>query len=64
VSRARESDRGAAISILTALPDVGALVGAPAAGWILETAGFSAMFAVSAGLLALGTAVFALWDRR
>jgi MFS family permease len=64
VSRARESERGAAIPILTALPDVGALVGAPAAGWILEVAGFSAMFAVSAGMLAFGTAVFALWDRR
>jgi MFS family permease len=64
VTRARESERGAAISILTALPDVGALFGAPIAGWILEATGFSTMFAVSAATLALGTAVFALWDRR
>jgi len=64
VTRAREAERGAAISILTALPDVGALVGAPVAGWILEAAGFSAMFAASACALALGTAVFAVWDRR
>ena len=63
VSRARESERGAAISILTALPDLGMLVGAPTAGWILEATGFSAMFAASAAMLALGTLVFALWDR-
>lgn len=64
VTRARESERGAAISVLTALPDVGALVGAPLAGWILEATGFSAMFAISAASLLAGTAVFALWDRR
>lgn len=64
VTRARESERGAAISILTALPDVGALVGAPSLGWIIEVAGFGAMFASAAGILAAGTVVFALWDRR
>jgi len=64
VSRASESDRGTAIAILTSLPDVGALLGAPALGWIIEASGFAAMFASAAGLFALGSAVFARWDRR
>lgn len=63
VSRAREVERGAAIAVLTTLPDVGALLGAPSLGWIIELSGFPAMFAIAAAVLALGTAVFALWDR-
>ncbi|HSJ99333.1 MAG TPA: MFS transporter [Myxococcota bacterium] len=64
VTRSRESERGAAISILTALPDVGALLGAPSLGWIIEVRGFGAMFATAAGLLLAGTVVFAVWDGR
>lgn len=64
VTRAREAGRGAAISIFTALPDVGALLGAPVLGWLIEVRGFSAMFATAAALLAVGTVVFAAWDRR
>lgn len=64
VTRAREAERGAAIAILTALPDVGALLGAPSLGWIIEAHGFGAMFATAAGVLAAGTLVFAAWDRR
>jgi MFS family permease len=63
VARARDHERGAAISVLTSLPDVGALVGAPLAGAILEATGFATMFAVSAAVLAAGTVLFALWDR-
>jgi MFS family permease len=63
VTRARESERGAAIAILTALPDVGALVGAPGLGWIIEAAGFGAMFATAAAVLAVGAIAFAAWDR-
>lgn len=64
VSRARDAERGAAIAILTALPDVGALLGAPSLGWIIEASGFAAMFAAAAALLAAGTIAFAWWDRR
>jgi len=64
VSRARELDRGTAIAILTSLPDVGALVGAPLLGWILERGGFGAMFGAAAAMFALGSAVFVGWDRR
>jgi MFS family permease len=64
VTRARESERGAAIAILTALPDVGALAGAPSLGWVIEARGFGAMFATAAVLMLAGTAVFAAWDRR
>jgi len=63
VTRARESERGAAIAILTALPDVGALLGAPSLGWIIEAHGFGAMFAAAAALMLAGTVAYGLWDR-
>lgn len=63
VTRASEAGRGSAISILTALPDLGALLGAPLLGWIIEASGFAAMFASAAGALAVGSVVFATWDR-
>jgi MFS family permease len=63
VTRAGEAGRSAAIAILTALPDVGALFGAPALGWVIEARGFSAMFLVAAALLAAGAGTFAAWDR-
>jgi MFS family permease len=64
VSRASESGRGAAISIHTSLPDVGGLLGAPLLGWIIEAHGFSPMFAAGGVMLALGSLLFFVWDRR
>jgi MFS family permease len=64
VTRAREEERGVAISILTSLPDVGALLGAPLLGWVLERHGFAIMFGVAAATLAAGSLAFAAWDRR
>lgn len=64
VSRASESGRGAAISIHTALPDVGGLLGAPLLGWVIEARGFSQMFAFGGLLFALGSGIFVFWDRR
>lgn len=64
VSRARESDRGAALSIFTALFDMGVLVGGPAFGAAIRVAGYSAMFALAGGLLVLGALGFAWLDRR
>lgn len=64
VARASESGRGAAISIHTALPDVGGLLGAPLLGWLIEARGFSVMFAAAGGMLAVGSLLFFGWDRR
>lgn len=64
VSRASEAGRGAAISIFTALPDVGGLLGAPLLGGVIEARGFSQMFAFGGLLFALGSLTFVLWDRR
>ena len=43
---------------------MGALLGAPSHGWIIEARGFGVMFATAAGLLAAGSVAFAAWDRR
>jgi MFS family permease len=64
VARASESGRGAAISIHTALPDVGGLFGAPLLGWLIEVRGFSVMFAAAGAMLAVGSLLFVGWDRR
>ncbi len=64
VARASESGRGAAISIHTALPDVGGLIGAPLLGWLIETRGFAVMFAAAGGMLAVGSLFFLGWDRK
>jgi MFS family permease len=63
VTRAPDPDRGSAIAIFTAEFDLGLLVGGPALGAIIATWGYTAMFTVSAVLLAGATVVFARWDR-
>ena len=63
VSRTREADRGSAMAIYTALFDVGVLLGGPSLGFVIERAGYPAMYAVAAVLVFLGTAIFAVWDR-
>lgn len=63
VTRAGDSQRPTAIAVLTMLPDIGALVGAPSLGWIIELSGFPAMFATAAAVLAVGTAAFVIADR-
>lgn len=64
VTRARESERGSAMAIFTALFDVGVLVGGPAFGWIIDRAGYAAMYGTAALAVVAGAAVFAVWDRR
>ncbi len=64
VGRARDAERGAAMSIFTALFDVGVLMGGPSLGWVIDAHGFGTMFNGAAVLVLAGTAVFALWDRR
>jgi MFS family permease len=64
VSRARAAERGAAMSLFTALFDAGALVGGPLLGGVIRIAGYPAMFATAAALIVMGAVVFALVDRR
>ena len=63
VARARPAERGAALSIFTALFDAGVLIGGPALGLIIRLAGYPAMFVSAAGLIAVGSLTFAVWDR-
>ncbi len=63
VSRARESERGAALSLYTALFDAGLLVGGPLLGALIRLGGYGTMFRSAAGLVVVGALVFAVWDR-
>ncbi len=63
VARARPAERGAALSVFTALFDAGALIGAPAMGAIINLTSYATMFASAAALVVLGTLTFVVWDR-
>lgn len=64
VERIHVSDRGSAVSIYTALFDVGQLLAAPVWGLIIEGAGYTPMYiTVASGLLVAGV-VFAAWDAK
>jgi predicted MFS family arabinose efflux permease len=64
VARARDAERGAAMSLFTALFDAGVLVGGPLFGLVIRVAGYGALFTPAAGVTLGGALVFALWDRR
>jgi MFS family permease len=64
VARAPEADRGSATAIFTALFDVGVVLGGPLFGALSRVLGFSWTYATAAAILALGSAVFAAWDRQ
>jgi MFS family permease len=64
VDRAPDEDRGSAISLFTALFDLGILVGGPALGFLITGAGYTTMFAFSAVFISATTVAFAVWDRR
>ena len=63
VTRARAEERGAALSIFTALFDCGTLIGAPTLGFVIHAAGYPAMFAVAAATVTAGAIAFVAWDR-
>jgi len=63
VDRAPDSDRGSAMSLFTALFDVGTLIGGPVLGAIIDTAGWGPMYTVSGVALALAAVIFWRWDR-
>ncbi len=64
VTRARDADRGSAMAIYTALFDTGIVIGGPIFGWIIGRAGYSEAYLAAAGLVAAGSAIFAVWDRQ
>ncbi len=64
VTRAREADRGSALSIFTALFDAGVLLGGPTLGALIREAGYPAMYGFAALWIACGSAVFFAWERR
>lgn len=63
-TRARPSERGAAISLSTALFDAGILAGGPLLGAVIDLAGYTAMFFTAGGLAVAAAGVLAGWDRR
>ena len=63
VTRAGEADRGSAMAIFTALFDAGVVVGGPLFGAAVTWGGFSVMYGLAAAAVALGAALFAVWDR-
>ncbi len=64
VSRALDEDRGSAVSIFTALFDLGTLIGGPVLGIIISRFGYATMFTVAAVAIVTASFVFAGWDRR
>ncbi len=64
VSRADDDDRGAAMTMFTALFDLGALVGAPLFGWIIEKSSYQTMFVTAVCFVATFSIVFFIVDRR
>ncbi|HEX6945932.1 MAG TPA: MFS transporter [Acidimicrobiia bacterium] len=64
VNRARESERGSAMSIFTALFDVALLLGAPLVGLVIDLSGYRLAFSVAGVALVLGALTYLIWDRR
>ena len=64
VTRARDAERGAAMSLFTALFDGGVLIGGPVFGLVIRSAGYPAAFLTAAAVTLGGALVFAVWDRR
>lgn len=64
VDRADEHERGVALSMFTALFDLGLLLGAPLLGALLERTDYGVMFTTAALVAVAGTITYALWDRR
>jgi predicted MFS family arabinose efflux permease len=64
VSRADDDDRGAAMTMYTALFDLGALVGAPLFGWIIERSSYQTMFVTAVSFVVFFSVVFFVVDRR
>ena len=64
ITRARDSERGSASAIFTAVFDVGTLIGGPLFGLAIRLGGYSTMWIMAALLVVAGSSAFAWWDRR
>jgi predicted MFS family arabinose efflux permease len=64
VARAAAGDRGVALSVFTALFDLGLLVGGPALGLVVERSDYTVMFDVAAAVVVVALVAFAALDRR
>lgn len=64
VMRAQPDERGSAISLFTALFDLGVLIGGPLFGVSARFAGYPATFALAAAIALVATVIYVIWDRR
>ncbi|MEX2652373.1 MAG: MFS transporter [Acidimicrobiia bacterium] len=64
VARARTAERGSAMAIFTSIFDIALLIAAPAVGFLIDGFNYRLAFGCVAIALALGAAVYAIWDRR
>lgn len=62
VTRTDAAIRGVAMTLFTALFDVGALVGAPLLGWVIESSGYSSMFSLAAILVIILSGAYFVID--
>lgn len=63
-SRARDADRGMAISLFLLMFPIAALVGGPISGYLIAAIGYKGMFLSFAALVAVMGFVFMRWDMR
>lgn len=62
--RAREGERGAALSAFTAVVDAGVLIAGPLCGLLASATSLRTMFAIVATLPVAGALVYVVWDAR
>ncbi len=63
ITRARATERGSAMATYTALFDIGALLGGPIFGLVIDVGSYGAMWLTAAATVVFGATVFAMWDR-
>lgn len=63
VNRARESERGSAMSIFTSIFDVALLAGAPVVGLLIDMQSYLVAFGATGVVLVVGASVYWWWDR-
>jgi predicted MFS family arabinose efflux permease len=64
VKRVSEQQRGSAMAIFTGLADLGAVVGGPLFGGLLERTNYEFLYMVVAATVGLGLMVFLPWNAR
>ncbi|MGA7096908.1 MAG: MFS transporter [Acidimicrobiia bacterium] len=64
VARARTAERGSAMAVFTSIFDIALLVAAPSVGSLIDGFDYAVAFAVVAGVLVVGSWIYAIWDRR